>query len=331
MIHRDEFSQSVRAQVRDLGDGPHRLIAYVEDKPIHYRLKKCGRAKTLVVHFHGAVDRKRFELPKYPSLVRDIDAHQISMPDPTLFQVRKPFRTSWYAGHDGFDTQSLLSEFFATVKDELSVERVIYFGNSSGGFAALLFSQLDPQSIAIVGNPQTKVLSHRADAVENFRRFCWPEAVDATQMATKTALDVCKLYGRGFRNKVVYIQSLGDRQHYTDQMMPFIDAVAGTEDAANLLLHCDFFGGFGHVAPVASYLQWVHAAVTSPSLEVDDLLQSLDAIRGSSPASSSEKKPKKSKSKAKPSCAATNPSDLAIADRLRTWRKQDQDSQGDQA
>jgi hypothetical protein len=78
--------------------------------------------------------------------------------------------------------------------------------------------------------------------VAAYRQACWPDLADNAELDGVTMADCNALYGAGFRNLVVYIQSLGDKHHRRAHMLPFAAAIAGLAQADRVLFHSDFTG-----------------------------------------------------------------------------------------
>ncbi|WP_225205320.1 hypothetical protein [Novosphingobium huizhouense] len=274
-LHREVYRTFGRLRPRF-----HRLSFEAPGGKVDLRVKLVEGATRLVVNFHGALDREKRDLPVFVNGVPGIaDAHQISVADPTMSLLDKPFRISWYAGHEGFDAQGVIGTILNAAARALKAQRTVYFGNSGGGFAALYFSWLHRGSIAVVGNPQTDIAAHFPTPVADYLRYCWPSLSGADELPRVIRSNLAALYREGFPNTVIYIQSLGDRMHYQNHMLPFAAAVAGTPDARRFLLHSDFGGTLGHVASPQDCTDWVGAACNAPTKDPTDILTTLHALR----------------------------------------------------
>jgi hypothetical protein len=154
----------------------------------------------------------------------------------------------------------------------LGVERTLFFGTSGGGFAALVQSHAMPGSVAVVVNPQTSILRYHPTLVEPYRQACWPALAGNEGLAGAIEADCTRLYGEGFRNTVIYIQSLGDRHHYRAHMLPFAAAISARAQADRVLFHTRYNGVHGHSQSREDYADWLRAAALSPSTAPLDLL-----------------------------------------------------------
>lgn len=258
----------------------HRLSFDAPGGKVDMRAKLVEGATRLIVSFHGAVDRERRELPILPSGIPGIaDAHQIGIADPSMSLLDKPFRISWYAGHEGFDAQGVIGTILNAAIRALKVQRTVYFGNSAGGFAALYYSWRHRGSYAVVGNPQTNIASYFPRFVDEYMQHCWPSLSGPEALSGHNQSDLTALYGKGFANTVVYIQALGDRMHYQNHLLPFVSAVSQTPDARRFLLHSDFGGQLGHVASPQDCVDWVTAVCNAPGKDPASILTTLHTLR----------------------------------------------------
>jgi hypothetical protein len=178
----------------------------------------------------------------------------------------------------------------------LGVERTLFFGTSGGGFAALVQSHAMPGSVAVVVNPQTSILRYHPTLVEPYRQACWPALAGNEGLAGAIEADCTRLYGEGFRNTVIYIQSLGDRHHYRAHMLPFAAAISARAQADRVLFHTRYNGVHGHSQSREDYADWLRAAALSPSTAPLDLLDTWHGLNA--PARTRTRKPRTRKPKA---------------------------------
>lgn len=237
---------------------------------------------TLIVRFHGAIQRDKRALPAFQANLKQMEgyAHQITICDPTMM-TRDGFPLGWYAGHDAMNLQQILRKFFAQLRTFLGVRRIIYLGSSGGGFAALYYSYYDEKSAAVVMVPQTRIDHHIPGVIDKYINNCWPgRSLDDVSGHVK--LDMCKLYANGHENSVIYVQSSGDFLHNYRQMAPFISAVHGGGDRENkkFLLTSDFWGLHGHggAVPHEAYIPWLMSAISARSLDGRDILDAYTAL-----------------------------------------------------
>lgn len=273
------FLRRIRTRFSSLTPGDHLINIPIGNTRIQFRARIVAGSKKLLFTFHGAVNRDNIKSTPFNSFFPALtDTNQIAVSDPSLLLSRE-FRVGWFAGHAGFDTQFHLRGALRTITKALEAERTIYFGSSAGGFAALYFSYFAPRSIALVFNPQTSITAYHDSHVAPYRTICWPDVASTAELAQATCADVTALYAQGFRNTVIYCQSMGDWHHTARHMLPFVGAIADKPQARRLLLYSDYKGQEGHVSDYDAYREWAMAATSSPSDDPKDLLNVWQAIR----------------------------------------------------
>lgn len=320
------FLRLVRARFAALAPGDHSFSLPIGDIRVHFRARIVAQPKKLLFTFHGSVNRESSKKPPFNSFFPGLDdTHQVAISDPTLTRS-KDIRVAWFAGHAEFDTQFHLRGALRTIAKALQIERTIYFGNSAGGFAALYYAYFAPRSIALVFNPQTSILAYHNSHVNVYRSTCWPALTDNDQLPSVMCTDVAQLYSQGFRNTVIYCQSMGDWHHTSRHMLPFAGAMAGQTQARRFLLYSDYKGLEGHVSDYESYRDWASTVASSPGDDPKDLLNIWHVIsnrpkQGQAslvPASPTLPAPADVRAAAKP---GFRPEDLATATRLRAFQE----------
>lgn len=221
---------------------------------------ECG--PTLVVLLHGAVNRDKRSIPFHPPFFAGLPAlWQLSVADPTMERF-DTLAAGWYLGWKGEPLWESLGRAIRDKAAEIGAGRVLYVGGSSGGFAALLLSHLHPGSIALLRNPQVDMLRHvygRASAT--YLRRAW----DGVPEEYGVPADLTELYARGMENRVIYLQSPGDRKHVHVQAARFLSAIRGA-DQAKVIFDCRYHGiaGHGGSVPNAPLRAWIEAALAVP-------------------------------------------------------------------
>lgn len=242
--------------------------------PVPMKLRYSKECKNLLVSFHGAVDRNTRTPPVFSPLLPGLgdSVAQLSVSDPSMMR-EGAFSMAWYSGHEGFRAQDILADFFRAIARSGRFERVVFFGSSGGGFASLYFSSLLPESIAVVGVPQTNMRRYYSVHIKKYREGCWPSLASDDALAREICTDLCKWYSAPRPNTVIYLQSAGDHFHTQTQFIPFMTAISEVKDS-RFIAYSGFWGKLGHSGAITSecYLPWIRAAFLSPSIEVDDLL-----------------------------------------------------------
>lgn len=245
--------------------------------PVHY---KPGSTQTLVILFHGALDRERRPFPFFqPHFSNAFGAHQISVADISLTKA-PDLKAGWYIGAEDIPLQKQLPRLFAEIGAHLDIKRTIYFGASAGGFAALHYSHAHPGSLALVANPQINLLTYLHGPVDQYRQACWPRVADQDELARQVCLNVVDLYAASTPNHVCLLNSAGDRFHIYQQTLEMANRLQS--DARNrVVLHSDYYGVRGHSGsiPLTACVPWLKAAVYAPNWYADSLLTKFDQFR----------------------------------------------------
>lgn len=329
------FLRRVQARFAALAPGTHSFSEPIGKIRVYFRARIVAQPKKLLFTFHGSVVREGRTAPPFNSFFPELDdTHQVAISDPSLIECEN-VRVAWFAGNARFDTQFHLRGALRAIATALNMEQTIYFGNSAGGFAALYYSFFAPNSIALVFNPQTRINAYHATAVTQYRTACWPDLTANSQLPSATCADVTSLYAQGFRNTVIYCQSMGDLHHTSRHMLPFVGAIAAQNKSRRFLLYSDYKGVAGHVTDNDAYRDWAQTAAYCPSDSPKDILSLWHIIRNrpkpitdADPAliaadiSQAKRTDMNQSVQARPSIEqGFRPDDLATAQRLRAFRE----------
>lgn len=260
-------------------DGHHIPVNFVHGGP---------NATDLFVTFHGAVQQPRRKPPVFLSPVEAFSgrAHQLNVADPSI-ALDPEIRIAWYAGYQDFKLQDVLPRLFKLAQALLGSHRIIFLGNSGGGFAALHSGWHIPGSIVLTANPQTNILRYYPRHVRAYRNACWPDLKEDNDLSKVVSTNVAELYATRTPNTIIYQQSATDTAHIRRHMAPFIQR-AHQENDPSIALHVDHFGAMGHTISFADQLPWIKAILLSKGTGLKEILSVRDTMRtDASPPSSS--------------------------------------------
>lgn len=217
-----EFSTIQDFQHTDqLSDG-HIIIRY-QEHTLDFELDKSP-ADTLLVCFHGALTRT-VEWPMFVGhgVTAELgNVARLSIADPSI-GMHETLALAWYAGNDKMvDLQKVTASVVDKVATLIGAKRVMFFGSSGGGFAALQMSWHFPGSLAVVSNPQTSIGRYLPIPVKGYLRRCWS---DRPIEELPIEHDMTALYEGGHDNTVAYIQNTRDEFHVKNHQEPFLAAV----------------------------------------------------------------------------------------------------------
>lgn len=230
--------------------------------PLPFRAVPRHGSNSLIVAFHGAVNRKQRSYPSFGRLYGGIArrAHQIAFADPTL-ALDESVSLAWFAGSQALPLQKALVPVIERLQQELGISRLIFVGGSGGGFAALYYSWHFPNSIAIAASPQTVIKNYGMARLEQYLKTAWPSGID--NETHPPTLDLRDLYKSSMSNTVVYLQSQGDYRHLFDHMVPFLNSIS-SDFRKRVVATVSYWGKPGHsgTVPSSEVLRWIKSALS---------------------------------------------------------------------
>lgn len=188
-------------------------------------LYKPSASKTLVVSMHGALNRRKYSMPRFEwrRTLSRVDCAQLYLSDSTL-ELNNSIEIGWYIGTA---TQDLGAEYAALVRSIAvagDYTRVVCVGSSAGGFGALALSRRVPGSVAVVFSPQVTVagygqLHRKALSAASFKGYT---SFADIERDFGHRVNMRKLYQESDDlNYVHYVQNTRDRFHFEAHYAPF--------------------------------------------------------------------------------------------------------------
>jgi hypothetical protein len=256
-------------------ESDHSILEVGGGHMIPFKLTGLQDPDVLVVSFHGATNRQKIALPRFQSAPNaGSRAAYLSICDPTLY-MNKALRLGWYSGSHTFPLRSILEELLSNTIARLTPRRVIFFGSSGGGYAALLYAKSVTGAIALTINPHTNFLSYYSGHVNDYLSACWPLVSLADYNTHNTILcDLANLYKDNPENvTVVMVCSAGDRFHFVNHVSRFIGRV-GDSTRSRIILASDFFGIMGHSGSIPPNVitRWFNAVLSAETTEPEKIL-----------------------------------------------------------
>jgi hypothetical protein len=179
------------------------------------------------VYFHGNCPRApHFKLPVFSgaNVLESLTVTRIVPSDPVLL-MDPSLELSWHAGNADCNLQEIYKAVFNKVVTFAASPEIVFWGGSGGGFAALYYSFFFPGSTAMVWNPQINFLEYSEDAVNKYLNTAFGTALsDSTPITSGIEHDLAKLYRRGYKNRIIYIQNNED-WHVETHLVPFLNAL----------------------------------------------------------------------------------------------------------
>ena len=207
---------------------------------------KSENSNTLLV-FLPAVNGKDI-YPYYPrrswgkELSKKYHVLYISDPYQPLTEYNQSMG-SWFVSPEGASTIEILAEKIKLFMIEISVENVIFYGSSMGGYAAMILSSLIKDSKAIAECPQIYLSKHPGS------RFVCENILDKD--TSHYLIEPFNFLKDGKQRYINISCSIFDR-HFGDHILPFLEECKGLPIAGNSSISVNIYNDSsykkGHVA-----------------------------------------------------------------------------------
>jgi pimeloyl-ACP methyl ester carboxylesterase len=233
------------------------------------RLKLQPGAERLFVMFNGAVNRKKVKLPAFArwNWGKVLGGHVLAVCDPTLLMSRT-LRLGWFLGTAARDPMVGLLQIVEDVERQLKLlpQRVVFYGSSGGGYAAVRAASEREVGRAIGINMQTVVRAYHEAVVDRVARVFDP-AQSAAQSSAHyplrwSVIDAAaqaRSLGRDLR--LLYVQNLVDEAHHKNHFTPFCERfglpLSGGTSADGALLSHIYSSPDGHGAEPPEVVKFI--------------------------------------------------------------------------
>lgn len=256
-----------------LQDGIH-VIAYCGVFLEINLYRRSSRA--MLVFFNAALASRNSEvkLPAFSGTGAPdaTDACVLLVSDPVLY-LDKEIRLSWYAGALGMHLQVDLARVLQHIQHLLNINKVILYGASGGGFAALFYAPFLKNAIAVPCNPQINMLRYSKGLVSKFLQIAFkykddPTTFERAKIQNKPTMNITVEHMRGTR--VLYLQNALDKRHFNRDFLPYLQAHGFSRSkelvevhSSHLISVCGEHWGEGHRAPPAKFVYSILHNLTS--------------------------------------------------------------------
>lgn len=207
---------------------------------------RSPKSKELLV-FLPSVNGKAI-YPYYPrrswgdELVKNYNVLYISDPYQPLSQYQEPMG-SWFISPNGQSTLNILAEKISILKNEIGARKIVFYGSSMGGYAAVMLSTFIKGSKAIAECPQLYLKKHPGS-----RFVC--ENILSSEISI-SEIDPISYVVSGKQSHIHLICSVRDR-HYSQHVLPFIEDLSNISAGINFKLTVNLYFDAsyknGHVA-----------------------------------------------------------------------------------
>lgn len=217
----------------------------------------AGSDDVTFVVFSAAVSPSVASVPAFSGMrtTEHLSANVLMISDPSLILDRE-LTLGWYAGNSRWPR--LQDDLTQVITSFARDSRIVLFGASGGGYAALEQSTRMPGSVVLAVNPQTDTNRYLSWAIERYDRVAWQIEERRLQPYSST---VVPAFSQPVDANVIYVQNTGDVFHVRNHWQPFASELH--EDNRVLLLSPDL--GKGHVGPGSESYRALFSAVTMTS------------------------------------------------------------------
>lgn len=235
-----------------------------------------ANSSTTVVSFHAALTKAETSLPMFAGakVTQDGPVNRIFISDPGLYAGFE-HKIAWFAGTRELALQEQLPKIIDKLLVQAGGTRTLFWGPSAGGFAALYYSKLFPDSLAVAINPQTIIANF---GLANQRAYTKAAFGAETQEQHEEALaawfnsNLLDWYDGQVPNYIFYVQNESD-SHVQNHMEPFL---ASLDDRTRVLVHMGDWGQ-GHVAPTPEEIRQIIASFTLEEGHWGEIIAKLSA------------------------------------------------------
>lgn len=161
-------------------DGVHRIRVGIDNDrhvALHVLIREV-HGTPLTVHFYGAqTQRAGADTPIFKSLRMStaLNTSFVLVHDPTL-DIDGDLGIAWFEGHAGFPASPVIRAVLHHVSTVMAAPRVVLWGGSAGGFAALRNVGSIPNATALVWNPQTSIARYLQAPVKRYAQAAFDSA-----------------------------------------------------------------------------------------------------------------------------------------------------------
>jgi hypothetical protein len=250
----------------EVQSGVHSVpIGEFAGKQINYDFLITARPGTvLLCHFHGNAPRDGIVLPIITGLgVTSSIATSMFVPSDPVLTLDASLTLAWHFGCEGIHLQAITVSIVKKLQSILHAPRVVAWGGSGGGFAAIRIVKDVPNAIALVWNPQTNIAKYNKSHVTRYLQIAFPTIAGNSSLPSNIEQfpSLCTdEFLDSYQGRILYLQERTDG-HVVAHLKPFLasfcrKAPCNITDSSNfsgfatdqLYLHLVHWGN-GHVPP----------------------------------------------------------------------------------
>ena len=191
----------------------------------------------LFVMLSAAIDRTKQRLPVFNrwtwAQMGKFPGHVLCVADPTL-DLHDDMKLGWYIGTGEHDVSEELSGFIRRFAESLGIseDKIVIWGSSGGGFAALAMTSHIEKATAVAINAQTDIFAYEVGrTIEAVRRSCFGnQTAKQIQEQFGPRVNMAQAWRSNRSSRAILIQNKLDTHHYACHFKPFWEALGGTTE-----------------------------------------------------------------------------------------------------
>lgn len=204
----------------EIDDGIHSFD--VNDRRVDLLFECAGRREDVALIFFPAAVTKNVEtFPAFNgrNLARKVNASLLAFSDPAL-AVDGQVMTGWTLGDANYSFHQDIPEI---IRHTTGDRRKIFVGISAGGYPALHFGSLFPDSLSLVVNPRTTIFNPPSHAFE-IAHLLYP-GLDGYEISEVIPTELGST-----SNTVYYAQNFPDYKYVSSHMLPYMNKNIASEN-----------------------------------------------------------------------------------------------------
>lgn len=201
-------------------------------------------AEVTIVAFHAAVSKYNKSFPVFSGyeITKYLKINYLGISDP-LSGNEEALQVAWHLGSQRVDSATIIPAIVNHSIASRSGNRLVFFGSSAGGFAALSYSSQFPRSTAFVLNPRIDLLSPPLRFGE-YAKVAYP-GMPHSLVEKQHKVNMSHVYSERQENFVFYLQNKNDSLYFTSHFTQFRNKL----NVHNNVLFRLGSWGHGHVVP----------------------------------------------------------------------------------
>ena len=190
----------------------------------------CGKpdAKRLFILLSGAINPQKETWPRFNrwSWHKRFPGAVLNIADPTIGLVPQDLQIGWYLGTEKYDWTRSMATLVRTFAADLGIltDKIIAYGSSAGGFAAIRLAAALGDATAVAINPQTNIFKYYPSYVETLLQTAFG-GMDASSLPStlKTRFFAAEALRTAPQARCLLVQNTVDRHHYIHHYTPLCD------------------------------------------------------------------------------------------------------------